>query len=82
MKIQSGLEKTFKEERNGAAQGQDSTSQQQRRERDEVNDIRKDVSESKKLNFDEASKYLRPPVDASIVKKKQRFVSQTTQQKV
>ena len=68
LKIQSGLEKTFKEERNGAAQGQDSTTQQQRRERDEDNDIRKIVSESKKLTFDEACKYLTDPTDASNVR--------------
>ena len=68
MKIQSGLEKTLKEERNGSAQGQDSSTQQQRRERDEDNDIKKNVSESKKFIFDEACKYVTYPTNASTVK--------------
>ena len=68
LKIQSGLERTLKEERNGVAQGQDSTTQQQRQGRDEDIDVRKNVNESKKLTFDEACKYFRHPINASTVK--------------
>ena len=68
LKTQSGLEKTLKEERNRPAQGQDSTTQQQKKERDEDNNVRKNKSESKKLIFDEACKYLRHSSDASFVK--------------
>ena len=68
-KFQSDLEKTLKDERNLEAQGEVSTAQQPKKEKYEDNDVIKNVSESKKLIFDEACKYLRPPIDASIATK-------------
>ena len=69
LNIQSGLEKTLKEERNGEVQGQVSTAQQAKKEKHKDIDIRKNTSKSKKLIFDEACKYLRLPIDASIATK-------------
>ena len=68
-KIQSCLEKTLKEERNGEAQDHDLTDQQPKKEEDEDNNVGKNASEIKKLIFDEACKYLNLPIDASTVTK-------------
>ena len=69
LKIQSGLEKTLKKERNSETQDQDLADQQPKKEKDKGNNVRKNVSENKKLIFDEACKYLRGPIDESIVTK-------------
>ena len=67
--IQPCLEKKIKAERNVETQGKVSTSQQPKKETDEGNDVRKNSSESKKLIFDEACKYLSLPIYTSIVTK-------------
>ena len=47
LKIQSGLEKALKEERNVEVQAQVSMAQQAKKEKAEDNNVRKNVSESK-----------------------------------
>ena len=69
LKIQSGLEKALKEERNVEVQAQVSMAQQAKKEKAEDNNVRKNVSESKKLIFGDACKYLRLPIDVSIFTK-------------
>ena len=69
LKIQSGLEKALKEERNVEVQAQVSMAQQAKKEKAEDNNVRKNLSESKKLIFGDACKYLRLPIDVSIFTK-------------
>ena len=70
LKIQSGLEKTLQEERNFEVQAQVSMTQQTKKKKDEDNNVRQNLSENRKLIFDEAWKYLRLPIEVSIFTKK------------
>ena len=55
-KVQLGLEKA-KEQKKGEALGQVSTLQDQKKEKDDDNNLRSIVSKNKTFTFDEASKY-------------------------
>ena len=65
LKIQSGLEKSLKEERNSVATNRDSSTEQQKRERDKDNDVKKNINDGENLIFDEVSKYLPGRTDLS-----------------